>query len=107
MIKAESVYVYGFTAEPASQRLLRFSTGDPTAKVRYVRGRQVFISVNRDFPAICGSMSGIQFESRSPEKQPVFDLNVRRASSHSILNSNHGHLFVSAKCRGAQLFLNS
>ncbi len=107
MIKAESVYVYGFTAEPASQRLLRFFTGDPTAKVRYVRGKQVFLSVSRDFPAICGPMSGIQFESRSPEKQPVFDLNVRRESLHSILNSNHGHLFVSAKCRGAHLFLSS
>ena len=107
MIKAESVYVYGFTAEPASQRLLRFFTGDPTAKVRYIRGKQVFVSVNRDFPAICGPMSGIQFESRSPEKQPVFDLNVQRESLQSILNSNHGHLFVSAKCRGARLFLNS
>ena len=107
MIKAESVYVYGFTAETASQRLLRFFTGDPTARVRYVRDKQVFISVNRDFPAICGPMSGIQFESRSPENQPVLDLNVRRESLHSILNSNHGHLFVSAKCRGAHLFLNS
>ena len=107
MIKAESVYIYGFTAEPASQRLLRFFTGDPTAKVRYVRGRQVFISVSRDFPAICGPMSGIQFESRSPEKQPVFDLNARTESLHGLLNSNHGHLFVSAKCRGAHLFLNS
>ena len=28
MIKVESVYIYGFTAEPASQRLLRFLTGD-------------------------------------------------------------------------------
>jgi len=107
MIKAESVYVYGFTAEPASQQLLRFLTGDPAAKVRYVRGKQVFISVNRDFPAICGSMSGIQFESRSPEKQAVFDLNVRRESLQSILNTNHGQLFVSAKRHGANLFLNS
>src|SRR5712671_2990147 len=50
MIKAESVYVYGFTAEPASQQLPRFLTGDPAAKVRSVRGQQAFISVNRDFP---------------------------------------------------------
>src|SRR5258708_30510259 len=107
MIKAESVYIYGFTAEPASQRLLRFFTGDPTAKVRYVRGGQGFISVSRDFPAICGPMSGIQFESPSPEKQPSFDVNARTESLHGLLNSNHGHLFVSAKCRGAHLFLNS
>lgn len=107
MVKADSVYVYGFTADPASQRLLRFFTGDPTAKVRYVTGKQVFISVSKEFPAICGPMSGIQFESQSSEKQPVFDLSVGRESLQSILNSNHGHLFVSAECRGARLFLNS
>src|SRR5258708_2983481 len=107
MTKVESVYVYGFTAEPASQRLLRFLTGDPAAKVRYVRGKQVFVSVNRDCPAICGSMSGIQFESRSPERQAVFDLDMRRESLQSILNTNHGQLFVSAKRHGANLFLNS
>ena len=107
MVKAESVYVYGFTADVASQRLLRFFTGDPAAKVRHVTGKHVFISVNRDFPAISGPMSGLQFEARTPEKQPVFDLQARRESLHSILNSNHGHLLVSAKCRGAHLFLNS
>lgn len=106
MARAESVYVYGFTEEPASQHLLRFLTGDPSAKVRLVRGKQVFISVANS-PAICGSMSGIQFEARAPEKQPVFDLNVRRDSLQSILDSNHGHLLVAAKRRGAHLFLNS
>jgi hypothetical protein len=106
MAKADSVYVYGFTEEPASHHLLRFLTGDPSAKVRLVRRKQVFISV-ANFPVICGSMSGIQFEARAPEKQPVFDLNVRRDSLQSILNSNHGHILVSAKRRGAHLFLNS
>jgi len=52
-------------------------------------------------------MSGIQFESRSPEKQAVFDLDMRRESLQSILSTNHGHLFVSTKCHGANLFLNS
>jgi len=49
-------------------------------------------------------MSGIQFESRSPEKQAAFDLNVRRESLQSILNTNHGQLFVSAKRHGANMF---
>src|SRR5436853_6130085 len=103
MTRADSVYVYGFTGEPGSLSLLRFFTGDPTAKVRYVRGNQVFISVSNDLPAVCGHMSGLQFESRCGEKQPVFDIDVRRESFRSVLNSNHGHLFVSTKCQGAHL----
>src|SRR5260370_35246863 len=58
MIKAESVYVYGFTAEPASQQLLRFLTGDPPAKVRSVLGKQELISAKGCSPLMCGSSSG-------------------------------------------------
>jgi hypothetical protein len=107
MIKAESVYVYGFKEDTAPQRLLRYLTGDPGAKVRRVRGRQVFVSVTSSLPAICGPMSGLQFDARIPETQPVFDLNMRRESLQSILSSNHGHLFVSIKRQGAQIFLSS
>jgi hypothetical protein len=107
MIKAESVYIYGFTEGDACQRLMRYLTGDPGAKVRHVRGRQVSVAVTRGLPAICGPMSGIQFDARVPEKQSVFDLGMRRESLQSILNSNHGHLFVSVKRQGAQIFLSS
>jgi hypothetical protein len=107
MTKAESVYVYGFTDDPASQRLLRFLTGDPAARVRNVTGKHVFISVSNAMPAVCGAMSGIQFGSRAPEGQPVFDVDVRRESLQNVLNSNHGQLFVSARRQGAHLFLNS
>jgi hypothetical protein len=107
MVKAESVYIYGFREDAVSQCLLRFLSGDPSAKVRLVKGRQVFISVTGNSPAVCGSMSGIHFEARVLERQPVFDLSVRGESHQSILNSNHGQLFVSLKRRGAHLFLNS
>src|ERR1700730_1543199 len=33
MTRAESVYIYGFTEDSEPQRLLRFLTGDPCAKV--------------------------------------------------------------------------
>jgi hypothetical protein len=107
MAKARSVYVYGFTEDPASQQLLRFLTGDSCAKVRYAKGKQVIVTVTSDYPAMCGPMSGIQFEARAPEKHPVFDLYVRPGSLESVLNSNQGHLFVSARGRGAQLFINA
>jgi hypothetical protein len=106
MIRAESVFVYGFTEDSESEHLLRFLTGDACAKVR-IAGQRALISVTSDFPEMCGSMSGIQFEARTPEKQPVFDLRAQGESFQSILSSNHGQLFVAAKCRGARLFLNS
>jgi hypothetical protein len=107
MSKAESVYVYGFTEDAECQQLLRSLTGDPCATVRYAKGKQIFVTVTSDFAGICGPMSGIQFDARVPEKQPVFDLCLRRGSLESVLNSNQGHLFVSVRGRGAQLFLNS
>ena len=107
MIKAESVYIYGFSEDPASQRLLRFLTGDPGAKVRHIRGSRASVSVTSSLPAICGPMSGIQFDARVPEKQAVFELSTRGQSLQSILGSNHGHLFVSVKREGAQIFLSS
>src|SRR3984893_5387220 len=107
MTRAESVYIYGFTEDSESQRLLRFLTGDPCAKVRNAAGQRAFISVTSNFPEMCGPMSGIQFEARIPEKQPVFDLCARGESFQSILGSNQGNLFVAVKGRGARLFLNS
>jgi hypothetical protein len=107
MTRAESVYIYGFTEDSEPQRLLRFLTGDPCAKVCNAVGQRAFISVTSDFPEMCGPMSGIQFEARIPEKQPVFDLCARGESFQSILGSNQGHLFVAVNGRGARLFLNS
>jgi len=107
MTRAESVYVYGFTEHPASQHLMRYLTGDPGAKVRQVKARQLSVSVSAGLPAMCGPMSGLQFDARAPEKQTAFDLSGRQESVQGVLNSNHGHLFVSVKRQGAQILLNS
>jgi hypothetical protein len=107
MTKAESVYVYGFGEDGASQRLLRFLTDDPSAKVRSLAAPQAFVSVTDDFPEMCGPMSGIQFQVRTMEKQTVFDLPAQRDSLQSIAGCDKGQLLVAVRCRGAQLFLNS
>src|ERR1700730_6294725 len=77
MTVAESIYVYGFSEEPASQALLRLLTGDLGAKVRSMTVQAAPVSVSRDFPEMCGGMSGMQFEVRIPAKQAVFDLPPR------------------------------
>ena len=107
MTAAESIYVYGFTEQDVSQRLLRLLTGNPAATVRTMAGHQALISVSGDFPEITGSMSGMRFGVRVPEKQTAFDLPARGESFRSIVSSNQGQIFVRAEHGGARLFLNS
>jgi hypothetical protein len=107
MTKAESVYVYGFMENSDSQSLLRLLTSDPCAKVSSVTAEQSFVSVTGDFPEMCGPMAGIQFQTRTPGKQSLFELCPRSDSFQSIVNTSEGHLFLAIKRGGAQLFLNS
>lgn len=107
MIKAESVYVYGFREDSDSQALLRLLTGDADGKVRRVTTERSFVTVTSDFPDMCGPMSGIQFQARSSDKQSLFQLCAQSDSFRSILNTSDGHLFVAIRRGGVQLFLNA
>jgi hypothetical protein len=107
LTKAESVYVYGFGEDYPSQRLLRFLTGDAGSNVRNMTAERTAISVSTDFPELCGPMSGLQFQVRTLDKQAVFDLPARSASSQSIVSCDRGRLLVAVNCRGARLFLSS
>ncbi len=107
MIKAESIYVYGFVEDSGSQTLLRFLTGDACAKVRRVTAEQSFVSVTGDFPDMCGPMSGVQFRARCSDKQSLFQLCAQSDSFRSIVNTSDGHLFVAIQRGGPQLFLNA
>jgi hypothetical protein len=105
--KAESVYVYGFTEDSDSESLLRVLTRDPCAKVRSVTAEQSFVSIASDFSEMCGPLSGLRFQARTPDKQTLFDLCPGTDSFQSIASSNEGHLFVAMKRAGAQFFLNA
>src|SRR5690348_10103424 len=107
MTKAGSVYVYGFGEDRHSERALRFLTGDPCAQVRRVTLQQSLATVTGDFPEMCGPMSGLQFEARTPKTQSVFELCPRGDSFQSVVSFSEGPLLVSMKRGGAHLFLNS
>jgi hypothetical protein len=107
MRAAESVYIYGFAEDDASQRLLCLLTGNPVAAVRTMTGQHALISVSSDFPEISDPMSGLRFGVRIPEKQAGFDLPERSDSFRSIVSSNRGQIFVYVEHGGARLFLNS
>ena len=104
---ADSVFLYGFGEDGASQNLLRFLTGDPYAKVRGVSAGHASISISSDFPEFSGPLSGMQFEVRIPEKQTAFHLSPREESFQSIISSDQGQLFISVHCRGARFFLSA
>jgi len=107
LTKAESVYVYGFGEDDRSRRLLRFLTGDVDSNVRSMTAEQTTISVSADFPELCGPMSGLQFQVRTLDKQPVFDLSARSESLQSIVSCDQGQLLAAVNCRGARFFLSS
>ena len=107
MTKAESVYVYGFGESDASRRLLRFLTGDTRSKVRSMTEERVIISISADFPELCGPMSGLKFQVRSPGKQAVFDLPARSETFQSVVSCEEGQLLVGLRCKGARWFLSS
>ena len=107
LTNAESVFVYGFGEDDTSRRLLQFLTGDAGSNVGSMTAEQTTISVSANFPELCGPMSGLQFQVRTLDKQPVFDLRARSESLQSIVSCHQGHLFVAVNCRGARFFLSS
>ena len=107
LTKAESVYVYGFGEDDPSRRLLRFLTGDVDSNVRSMTAERTTISVSTDFPELCGPMSGLRFDVRTLDKQPVFDLAARSASLQSIVSCDQGPLLIAVNWRGVRFFLSS
>jgi hypothetical protein len=107
MTKAESIYVYGFLEDNASQTLLRTITDDPNSKIRNFYAERTCVSISADDPEVCGPMSGLQFYVASPGTQSAFDFPVDSPSLHSLVSSDQGALFVAVHSRGAHFFLNS
>jgi hypothetical protein len=107
MTRAASVYVYGFAGDSQSERVLRFLTADPCARVRRITAEQSFVTITGDFPEMCGPMSGLSFQASIPKRQAVFRLSPRADFFQSVVSCAEGPLFVAIKRGGAQLFLNS
>jgi hypothetical protein len=105
--EAESIFVYGFSEDGASRRLLRLLTGDSGANVRGMTGQQAPISVSDDFPDVCGPMSGMRFRVGIPKRQLAFELAPRGELFRSVVSSDQGQLLVCVERQGGRFFLSS
>lgn len=105
--KAESLYVYGFGEDARSQKVLRFLTGSPRAKIRSFKAQQAVVSVTKNFPELCGPMSGLQFRASIPREQTAFDFSTPSSSPQNIIDSEQGPLFAAYQFEGTRIFLNA
>jgi hypothetical protein len=104
---AESVYIYGFAEDSASQHLLRLLTGNADATVHATMAQRAFVSVCPDLPELCGPLSGLQFQARMPARQTVFDIPERGESFQTVVGTDQGQLLIACTHAGTKLFLNS
>jgi hypothetical protein len=104
---ASSVYIYGFQDTTICRTLLRFLTSAEDGEIRKPVAQEASLCVTRDFPAMCGPMSGICASVSVTEKDFYFDFQQEGEGSQSIITANYGELFVSVKRSGVRFFLNS
>jgi len=103
---ASSVYVYGFQDDDSSTKLLRMLTGDPKAKVRTVQTGETKMTITRDFPEMCGPMSGMQVAAILHESVLVCH-SGRRETFQSIIRTDQGELFFGVRYGGVRFYLNT
>lgn len=107
MLKASSVYIYGFQDTTLCRKLLRFLTSAADGEIRKPIAPEIRLSVTSDFPEMCGPMSGICASVRVTEKDCYFDLTQKVEGWLSIVTANYGEIFVSFIRSGVRFFLNS
>jgi hypothetical protein len=106
MMEASSVYVYGFQDTDACRRLLRLLTRDAQGDVRKVHTTPACMSITRDFPEMCGPMSGLRVPV-DLEGDLVFDVAPLGEEFQSIITANDSEVFFGVRCRGVQFYLNA
>ena len=107
MTNASSVYVHGFQATPLCKSLVRILTNSVDAGIRKPSASDVVLSVTRDFPEMCGPMSGLQVPVKLAEEDFCFEMPQHFEGQRSIVTANCGEMFLSVLCSGVRFFLNA
>jgi hypothetical protein len=107
MLNASSVYLYGFQETPLCKRLLRFLTSAADGEIRKPIALDAHLFVTRDFPEMCGPISGLQVSVKLTEKDFYFDVHHQAEGRQTIITANCGEIFVSVIRSGVRFFLNA
>lgn len=107
MMKASSVYIYGFQNTDPCKKLLRFLTNDSQGNIRNLNALQTFISVTSDFPEMCGPMSEMRIPIELSEEDCVFEVHHQGERYQGIISANDGEVFFGVTCRGVRFYLNA
>jgi hypothetical protein len=107
VMKASTVYVYGFRDDDRSTKLLRFLTGNPQAKVRPINVAETIMTITGDFAEMCGAMSGMLVRVTLRGPGCVCDLGPGPDAVQSIVRADEGEVFFGATCGRVRFYLNA
>lgn len=100
---AESVFVYGADATPATRELLRDWSQSESATVAETEGPASLCTISRHVPTICGPMSGLQVSVPSLQPQLVFS----GLSIEPLISVREGCVFGILRSQGTAWYLAS
>jgi hypothetical protein len=105
MMKASSVYIYGFQNTDACKQLQRVLTSDSQANIRNLNSPQAVMSITSEVPEMCGPMSGMRVLVEPTEGDLVFDVAHQGEGFQSIIRANGGEVLFGITCGGVRFYL--
>jgi hypothetical protein len=107
IMKARSVYIYGFHDDERSTKLLRSLTGGPQARVRPISVATTTVTVAGGSPEICGAMTGMRVPITLRSPGCVFDVGPESNAIQGIVRSDEGYVVLAVTYRGVRFYLNA
>jgi len=104
--KAKSVYIYGLSNIAADEQLLKFLSNDPKAEIRQLETTKRYLSINKNFPEICGPLSGLCVPVFSSDVKYAFHIPTKNEQNQSLISINEGDIFLSVKNNDVRYYLN-
>jgi hypothetical protein len=107
VLKASTIYIYGFQDGDRSTKLLRFLTGDPEANVTPIHTQETTVTITADAPEMCGPMSGLRVPITLRSTGCVCEIGPVGEGFQSVVRANEGEVFFAVTCAGVRFYLNT
>jgi hypothetical protein len=106
LMRAGTVYVYGFQNNDRSTKLLRFLTRNPQAKVRPINAAETVMTITGECPEMCGPMSGMRVPITLRAPGCVCEVGLGGETFQSIVRTDGGEVFLGVTWAGVRFYLN-